>query len=123
MPEPARERNWIGEQSAALLRRRSRFLAPLRCELRNICPTLAVLSLFPSPLLCPFSLSPNYTMLSRACLRGFGLQSLPKRQAYQLARRTVTTDAASSHAEKDDVPEVSKRLQAFAKGPGTDTIM
>ncbi|OQV02639.1 hypothetical protein CLAIMM_07796 [Cladophialophora immunda] len=44
-------------------------------------------------------------MLSRACLRGFGLQSLPKRQAYQLARRTVTTDAASSHAEKDDVPE------------------
>ncbi|EXJ72529.1 pyruvate dehydrogenase E1 component subunit alpha, mitochondrial [Cladophialophora psammophila CBS 110553] len=41
-------------------------------------------------------------MLSRACLRGFGLQSLPKRQAYQLARRTVTTDAASSHAEKDD---------------------
>jgi pyruvate dehydrogenase E1 component alpha subunit len=44
-------------------------------------------------------------MLSRACLRGFGLQSLPKRQAYQLARRTVTTDAASSHAEKDDVPD------------------
>jgi pyruvate dehydrogenase E1 component alpha subunit len=46
-------------------------------------------------------------MLSRACLRGFGLQSLPKRQAYQLARRTVTTDAASSHAEKEDVPDVS----------------
>ncbi|EXJ64171.1 pyruvate dehydrogenase E1 component subunit alpha [Cladophialophora yegresii CBS 114405] len=44
-------------------------------------------------------------MLSRACLRGFGLQSLPKRQAFQLARRTVTTDAASSHAEKDDVPD------------------
>ncbi|ETI28099.1 pyruvate dehydrogenase (acetyl-transferring) E1 component, alpha subunit [Cladophialophora carrionii CBS 160.54] len=44
-------------------------------------------------------------MLSRACLRGFGVQSLPKRQAYQLARRTVTTDAASSHAEKDDVPD------------------
>merc|ERR1711977_766432 len=44
-------------------------------------------------------------MLSRACLRGFGLQSLPKRQAYQLARRTVTTDAASSHAEKEDVPD------------------
>jgi len=44
-------------------------------------------------------------MLSRACLRGFGLQSLPKRRAYQLARRTVTTDAASSHAEKDDVPD------------------
>ena len=46
------------------------------------------------------------TMLSRACLRGFGLQSLPKTQAYQLARRSVTTDAASSHAEKDDVPDV-----------------
>ncbi|EXJ95476.1 pyruvate dehydrogenase E1 component subunit alpha [Capronia coronata CBS 617.96] len=44
-------------------------------------------------------------MLSRACLRGFGLQSLPKRQAYQLARRSVTTDAASSHAEKEDVPD------------------
>jgi len=44
-------------------------------------------------------------MLSRSCLRGFGLQSLPKRQAYQLARRTVTTDAASSHAEKEDVPD------------------
>jgi hypothetical protein len=45
-------------------------------------------------------------MLARTCLRGFGLQSLPKRQAYQLARRSVTTDAASSHAEKDDVPDV-----------------
>lgn len=45
-------------------------------------------------------------MLSRACLRGFGLQSLPKGQTYQLARRTVTTDAASSHAEKEDVPDV-----------------
>jgi pyruvate dehydrogenase E1 component alpha subunit len=44
-------------------------------------------------------------MLSKACLRGFGLRSLPKRQAYQLARRTVTTDAASSHAEKEDVPD------------------
>ncbi|KEF59980.1 pyruvate dehydrogenase E1 component subunit alpha [Exophiala aquamarina CBS 119918] len=44
-------------------------------------------------------------MLSRACLRGFGLQSLPKAQAYQLGRRSVTTDAASSHAEKEDVPD------------------
>ncbi|KAK5052496.1 alpha subunit of pyruvate dehydrogenase [Exophiala bonariae] len=44
-------------------------------------------------------------MLSRACLRGFGLQSVPKTQSYQLARRSVTTDAASSHAEKEDVPE------------------
>lgn len=42
-------------------------------------------------------------MLTRA-VRGFGLQALPKRQAYQLARRMVTTDAASSHAEKADVP-------------------
>lgn len=46
-------------------------------------------------------------MLSRACIRGFGLQSVPKRQAYQIAKRSVTTDAASSHAEKADVPEVS----------------
>lgn len=46
-------------------------------------------------------------MLSRTCMRGFGLQSLPKRQAYQVAKRTVTTDAASSHAEKADVPDVS----------------
>ncbi|KIX06031.1 pyruvate dehydrogenase (acetyl-transferring) E1 component, alpha subunit [Rhinocladiella mackenziei CBS 650.93] len=44
-------------------------------------------------------------MLSRARIRSFGLQSLPKRQAYRLARRTVTTDAASSHAERDDVPD------------------
>ncbi|KIV90223.1 pyruvate dehydrogenase (acetyl-transferring) E1 component, alpha subunit [Exophiala mesophila] len=44
-------------------------------------------------------------MLSRACLRGFGLQAVPKRQAYQLARRSVTTDAASSHAERDEVPD------------------
>ncbi|RVX72472.1 Pyruvate dehydrogenase E1 component subunit alpha, mitochondrial [Exophiala mesophila] len=44
-------------------------------------------------------------MLSRACLRGLGLQAVPKRQAYQLARRSVTTDAASSHAERDEVPD------------------
>jgi len=46
-------------------------------------------------------------MLSRAVIRGFGLQSQTagKRQAYQIAKRTVTTDAASSHAEKSDVPE------------------
>ncbi|KAK5946338.1 alpha subunit of pyruvate dehydrogenase [Knufia obscura] len=44
-------------------------------------------------------------MLSRAVMRGFGLQSVSKRQAYQVAKRTVTTDAASSHAEKADVPE------------------
>jgi hypothetical protein len=47
-------------------------------------------------------------MLTRA-IRGFGLQALPKKQAYQLARRTVTTDAASSHAEKEDVPSVRSR--------------
>jgi hypothetical protein len=46
-------------------------------------------------------------MLSRAFWRSPALQALPKRQAYGLARRTVTTDAASSHAEKEDVPAVS----------------
>ena len=48
-------------------------------------------------------------MLSRAFWRGPALQALPKRQVYGLARRTVTTDAASSHAEKEDVPAVSIR--------------
>ena len=48
-------------------------------------------------------------MLSRAVMRGFGLQSVAKRQAYQVAKRTVTTDAASSHAEKGDVPEVRNK--------------
>jgi hypothetical protein len=46
-------------------------------------------------------------MLSRAFWRSPALQALPKRQVYGLARRTVTTDAASSHAEKEDVPAVS----------------
>ncbi|KAK5078993.1 alpha subunit of pyruvate dehydrogenase [Lithohypha guttulata] len=45
-------------------------------------------------------------MLSRACVRGFGLgAAAPRRQAYQIAKRTVTTDAASSHADKADVPD------------------
>ncbi|ETN39590.1 pyruvate dehydrogenase (acetyl-transferring) E1 component, alpha subunit [Cyphellophora europaea CBS 101466] len=44
-------------------------------------------------------------MLSRACIRSFGLAAVSRRQAYVAARRTVTTDAASSHAEKDDVPD------------------
>jgi hypothetical protein len=48
-------------------------------------------------------------MLSRAFWRNPALQALPKRQVYGLARRTVTTDAASSHAEKEDVPAVSNR--------------
>ncbi|KPI34316.1 Pyruvate dehydrogenase E1 component subunit alpha, mitochondrial [Cyphellophora attinorum] len=49
--------------------------------------------------------------MSRACLRGFGLTAgASRRQATYLtgsaaSRRTVTTDAASSHAEKDDVPD------------------
>jgi hypothetical protein len=45
-------------------------------------------------------------MLARSALRSFGIAAAPNRQAYQLAKRTVTTDAASSHAEKDDVPDV-----------------
>jgi pyruvate dehydrogenase E1 component alpha subunit len=46
-------------------------------------------------------------MFSRALCRGAtAVRTLPKRQAYNIARRSVTTDAASSHAEKEDVPEV-----------------
>ncbi|KAL2399152.1 Pyruvate dehydrogenase E1 component subunit alpha, mitochondrial, partial [Exophiala dermatitidis] len=63
-------------------------------------------------------------MLSRACLRGFGLQTLPKRQAYQLARRSVTTDAASSHAEKEDVPEEDdKHFQVKLHDESFETYM
>ncbi|KAL9112595.1 MAG: hypothetical protein Q9227_003166 [Pyrenula ochraceoflavens] len=43
-------------------------------------------------------------MLSRGLWRAPARQSLSKRQAYCFSRRTVTTDAASSHAEKDEVP-------------------
>jgi hypothetical protein len=50
-------------------------------------------------------------MLSRAFWRSHALQAVPKRQVYCLARRTVTTDAASSHAEKEDVPAVSVARQ------------
>lgn len=47
-------------------------------------------------------------MLSRAvCRVGAAARALSKRQASGIARRSVTTDAASSHAEKGDVPEVS----------------
>jgi hypothetical protein len=47
-------------------------------------------------------------MLSRALYRGAaGARALPKRPAAGIARRSVTTDAASSHAEKEDVPAVS----------------
>ena len=49
--------------------------------------------------------SPNRGFASIAHIPA--LQALPKRQVYGLARRTVTTDAASSHAEKEDVPAVS----------------
>lgn len=42
-------------------------------------------------------------------MRGFGLSAIPKRQVYQVAKRTVTTDAASSHAEKSDVPEEDEK--------------
>jgi pyruvate dehydrogenase E1 component alpha subunit len=46
-------------------------------------------------------------MLSRAFWRSPALPALPKRPVSNLARRSVTTDAASSHAEKEDVPAVS----------------
>lgn len=53
-------------------------------------------------------------MLSRA-LR-IGHRALPLRSNLSvyvpLAKRTVTTDAASSHAEKEHVPEVSRALQS-----------
>lgn len=56
--------------------------------------------------------SSSFSMLSRTCFRGFGSSStLLKRPAFQVAKRTVTTDAASSHAEKADVPEVSSQLR------------
>ena len=47
-------------------------------------------------------------MLTRALRSG---RALPlKRNAFvPLAKRTVTTDAASSHAEKEHVPEVSAK--------------
>ena len=49
-------------------------------------------------------------MLARA-LRG-GHRALPLKRSVNvyvpLAKRTVTTDAASSHAEKEHVPEVRK---------------
>jgi hypothetical protein len=52
-------------------------------------------------------------MLSRGICRGAtASRALSRRQAYGIVRRgtacrSVTTDAASSHAEKEDVPEVS----------------
>ncbi len=47
-------------------------------------------------------------MLTRPLCRGAtAARALPKRQASGIARRLVTTDAASSHAEKEDVPAVS----------------
>lgn len=53
-------------------------------------------------------------MLSRA-LRG-GHRSLPLKRNVNfylpLAKRAVTTDAASSHAEKEHVPEVSRAPQS-----------
>lgn len=53
-------------------------------------------------------------MLSRA-LRG-GHRALPLKRNVNvyvpLTKRTVTTDAASSHAEKEHVPEVSRSSQS-----------
>lgn len=47
---------------------------------------------------------PATIMLVRALRRG-GALPLRQRAIVPLARRTVTTDAASSHAEKEHVPE------------------
>ncbi|KKY20106.1 putative pyruvate dehydrogenase e1 component alpha subunit [Phaeomoniella chlamydospora] len=57
-------------------------------------------------------------MLSRTLWRGPARQALSKPQAYGLARRTVTTDAASAHAEnipsEDDAPfEVKLSDESF----------
>ena len=47
-------------------------------------------------------------MFSRVAHRGASAaRALPRRPAHGIARRSVTTDAASSHAEKEDVPTVS----------------
>jgi hypothetical protein len=47
-------------------------------------------------------------MFSKVVHRGASAaRTLPRRPAYGIARRSVTTDAASSHAEKEDVPTVS----------------
>jgi hypothetical protein len=73
---------------------------------RPLLPTFGLGSFNSTDLPLFLSLS-NVAMLSRAFWRSPALQALPKRQVYGLARRTVTTDAASSHAEKEDVPAVS----------------
>jgi putative aminopeptidase FrvX len=47
-------------------------------------------------------------MFSKVINRGASAaRALPRRPAHGIARRSVTTDAASSHAEKEDVPTVS----------------
>jgi hypothetical protein len=47
-------------------------------------------------------------MFSKIVHRGASAaRVLPRRPAHGIARRSVTTDAASSHAEKEDVPTVS----------------
>ena len=60
-------------------------------------------------------------MLSRA-LRG-GHRALPSKRNVTvyvpLVRRSVTTDAASSHAEKEHVPEVSRAPQS-ERAPAAD---
>ncbi len=49
----------------------------------------------------------TFTMLSRA-LRPARALPLRSRPLASLSKRLVTTDAASSHAEKEQVPEVRK---------------
>jgi len=62
----------------------------------------------------PLSLFPNITtMFSRALRRGFAAPA--RRQAFAPSslsslRRAVTTDAASSHVEKEHVPEVQLHI-------------
>jgi hypothetical protein len=53
-------------------------------------------------------------MLSRFAPRAFAAAPAARFNAIRCmpALRTVTTDAASSHAEKDDVPEVGRLLNA-----------
>ena len=54
-------------------------------------------------------------MFSKAVTRGTTVaRTLPRRQAYGITRRSVTTDAASSHAEKADVPTVSIGRRSIA---------
>lgn len=62
-------------------------------------------SLLPLPPSCIFSRG-AVTMLSRFAPRAFAAPVRSNAARFTPALRTVTTDAASSHVEKSDVPEV-----------------